>query len=208
MRYVIEQLAVGFGAATGVLAGRGKRIDLFGVIVLGLVTALGGGTLRDLVLDAPVFWVQDANFIVTGVLAAGVMFVAVRYTHPPESLLQVADAVFLAFVVMLGTAKTANLGHAWPVCIVLGVATGVAGGMLRDVLCGQIPLVFRTHIYLYATAAMVGSVVYLAGSLWLGKHPANLLVGAGTILILRLAALRWQIRLPEFDSEGTGQPPS
>ncbi len=200
MRYVVEHLAVAFGAATGVLAGRGKQIDLFGVIVLGLVTAMGGGTLRDLVLDVPVFWVADANFIITGVAAALVMFFAVRYRHPPQSLLQIADAFFLAFVVMIGTSKTWNLDHAWPVCIVLGIATGVAGGIVRDILCGQIPLVFRTHIYLYATAAMVGAVVYLVCAWWRPGHPANLLAGAGVTLILRLAALRWQIRLPEFQA--------
>ncbi len=209
MRYLLEHLAVAFGAATGVLAGRGKQIDLFGVIVLGLVTATGGGTLRDLLLDVPVFWVADANFVITGVLASLVMFCVARFTHPSPRILQVADAFFLAFVVMLGTSKTWNLGHAWPICIVLGVATGVVGGIIRDLLCGQIPLVFRTHVNLYATAAMAGAAVYL-GCAWLRpQHPANLLIGAAVTLGLRLAALRWRIRLPEFrtldrDESATG----
>jgi uncharacterized membrane protein YeiH len=199
-RYLLEHLAVISSAATGALAARGKRVDLFAVIVLGMVTAVGGGTLRDLVLNIPVFWVQDANFILSGTVAAFVSFFLVRYTHPPQPMLQIADAFGLAFVTMLGTSKTWQLDHAAPVCVVLGVTTGVAGGMLRDILCGEIPLVFRTQIYLYATAAMAGSVVYLVAAWWAPRHPANLVLGAVVILILRLAALRWQIRLPEFDA--------
>jgi uncharacterized membrane protein YeiH len=203
LRLVLEHLAVAFGAATGVLAGRGKQIDLFGVIVLGLVTAMGGGTLRDLILDVPVYWVESSSFVVIGVLAAGAMFFAVRFVTPPSSLLQVADAFFLAFVVMLGTSKTANLGHAWPICLVLGLATGVAGGILRDVLCGQIPLVFRTHINLYATAGLAGAACYLLLHALRPGQPLNLLVGAGVTVGLRLIALRWQLRLPELRTADT-----
>lgn len=199
-RYLIEHGSVMFGAATGALAARGKRIDLFGVIVLGLVTAVGGGTLRDLLLDVPVFWIEDAWFVVTGALAALAAFFAVRYVAPPTLTLQLVDAAGLAFVTMLGTAKTGQLGHAWPVCVVLGVTTGVAGGMLRDVLCGEVPLVFRAHINLYATAALAGSVVYLIATSGGITPPWNLLGGAGVIFGLRLAALKWQLRLPEFES--------
>jgi uncharacterized membrane protein YeiH len=199
LRYLLEHLAVMFSAATGALAARGKRVDLFAVIVLGMVTAVGGGTLRDLVLDVPVFWIVDANFILTGTAAAFLSFFAVRYSHPPQPMLQIADAFGLAFVTMLGTSKTFQLGHATPVCVVLGVTTGVAGGMIRDLLCGEIPLVFRAQINLYATAAIVGAAVYLiCASLW-PRHPIHLVIGATVILVLRLAALRWQIRLPEFE---------
>jgi uncharacterized membrane protein YeiH len=199
LRYLLEHLAVIFSAATGPLAARGKRVDLFAVIVLGMVTAVGGGTLRDLVLDETVFWIADANFIISGAAAAFVSFFVIRYRPPPQPMLQIADAFGLAFVTMLGTSKTWHLGHAASVCVVLGVTTGVAGGMIRDVLCGEIPLVFRAQISLYATAAMVGAVVYLVCAAIWPRHPANLMIGAAVILGLRLAALRWQIRLPEFE---------
>lgn len=198
--YLFEHFAVMFGAATGALAARGKRIDLFGVIVLGLVTAVGGGTLRDVLLQVPVFWIADASFVVTGAAAALATFFAVRYVAPPTQTLQLVDAVSLAFVTMLGTAKTLQLQHAWTICIVLGVTTGVAGGMLRDVLCGEIPLVFRAHINLYATAGLAGAVSYLVVTGWGGQPPYNLIAGALVIFGLRLAALKWQIRLPEFES--------
>ncbi len=199
-RYLFEHLSVMFGAATGALAARGKRIDLFGVIVLGLVTAVGGGTLRDLLLAVPVFWIADASFVVTGATAALATFFAVRYVAPPTQTLQLVDAVGLAFVTMLGTAKTWQLDHAWPVCLVLGVMTGVAGGMIRDVLCGEVPLVFRAHINLYATAALVGAVVYLIVTACGVTPPGNLIGGAAVIFGLRLAALKWQLRLPEFET--------
>ncbi len=200
-RYLFEHFAVMFGAATGALAARGKRIDLFGVIVLGLVTAVGGGTLRDVLLGAPVFWIVDASFVITGTAAALLTFFAVRYVAPPTQTLQLLDAVSLAFVTMLGTAKTMQLGHAAAVCVVLGVTTGVAGGMIRDVLCGEVPLVFRAHINLYATAGLAGAVVYLAVSAGGGASPVNLIAGAAVIFGLRLAALKWQIRLPEFEAQ-------
>lgn len=197
-RYTLEMLAVMFGAATGALAARGKRIDLFGVVVLGLVAAMGGGTLRDLLLDVPVFWVADANFITAGVFGAILTFIVARYATPPAASLQIVDAVSLAFVTMLGTSKTLQLGHASGVCVVLGVTTGVAGGIFRDLLCGEIPLVFRAHINLYATAALAGSLMFVTTSKSGVPAPWNLLIGAGVVLGLRLAALRWQIRLPEF----------
>jgi uncharacterized membrane protein YeiH len=123
-----------------------------------------------------------------------------RYVTPPTQTLQLVDAAGLAFVTMLGTAKTAQLGHAWAVCLVLGVTTGVAGGMIRDVLCGEVPLVFRAHINLYATAALIGAVAFLLMTSSGVTPPWNLVGGAIVIFGLRLAALKWQIRLPEFES--------
>ena len=204
MRYVLEHLAVVFGAATGALAARGKGIDLFGVVVLGLVAAVGGGTLRDVVLDAPVFWVQDSTFILSGTVAAGAMFYLARFVDPSSKPLLIVDAFSLAFVATLGTHKTYGLHHAGTVCVVFGVVTGVAGGMMRDVLLGEVPLVFRPNIYLYATAALIGAAAYLgAASLWPGS-PFNLVTGASVILLLRLAAIRWRWKLPVFHTQNDG----
>ena len=196
--YILEHLAVIFSAATGGWAARGKSVDLFGVIVLGLVTALGGGTIRDLLLDVPVFWVVDSNFVLTSSAAAFISFFFARYLHPAPRLIQIPDAFGLAFVTMLGTAKTMSLGHSGPVCVVLGVTTGVVGGMLRDVISGEIPLVFRPHIDLYATAALIGAMIYVAAETAWPRSPGNMLIGAAVILVLRLAALKWRIRLPVF----------
>ncbi|MDB5384374.1 MAG: hypothetical protein JWM11_20 [Planctomycetaceae bacterium] len=196
--YIFEHLAVIFFAATGVWAARGKSVDLFGVIVLGLVTSMGGGTIRDLLLDVPVFWIVDSTFLISSIIAAALSFFMARYFHPPRRLVQIPDAFGLAFVTMLGASKTHLLGHAGPVCVVLGVTSGVAGGILRDVLSGEIPLVFRPHIFLYATAAAIGAVIYVLVVTFFPQLPGSMLIGAAVILTLRLAAVRWQIRLPIF----------
>lgn len=204
MFYLLEHLAVVFGAATGALAARGKGIDWFGVIVLGLVTSVGGGTLRDVILDVPVFWVQDDSFLISGVVAAMLTIWAARFVDLSSMPFLITDAFFLAFVTMVGTYKTYGLHHASTVCALFGVVTGVAGGMIRDVLLGEIPLVFRPHINLYATAALIGSIAYLgAATLWPGQS-TNLLIGAAVTLILRVAAIRWRLRLPVFTTPHDG----
>lgn len=204
MRYVLEHLAVIFGAATGALAARGKGIDLFGVVVLGLVTAVGGGSLRDVLLDQPVFWVKDSTFIISGAIAATAMFALARFVDPSSKPLLVVDAFSLAFVATLGTHKTYTLGHSGTICVLFGVVTGVAGGMIRDVLLGEVPLVFRPNIYLYATAAMIGAITYLGAAFLSPGSPFNLITCASVILILRLAAIRWRWKLPVFQMENDG----
>jgi uncharacterized membrane protein YeiH len=204
VRYFLEHLSVIFGAATGALAARGKGIDLFGVVVLGLVTAVGGGTLRDVVLGVPVFWVQDSWFILSGAIAAALTIYFAQLINPSSKPLLVIDACMLAFVAMLGTHKTYGLHHSGTVCVVFGVVTGVAGGMIRDVMLGEVPLVFRPHIYLYATAALLGGVAYLGAAALAPEQPSNLLIGAGVTLVLRLAAIQWQIKLPVFPPQNDG----
>ena len=204
VRYIVEHLAVVFGAATGALAARGKGIDWFGVIVLGLVTSVGGGTLRDIILDVPVFWVGDHSFLISGVVTATLTIYLARYLNPSSTPFLVTDAFFLAFVAMVGTQKTYSLHHPWTVCALFGVVTGVAGGMIRDVLLGEIPLIFRPHINLYATAALIGSVTFLGGAaLWPGQW-SNLVLGATVTLLLRLAAIRWRLQLPVFHEDSDG----
>lgn len=198
MLYVVGLLAVGFSAITGALAAEGRRMDLFGVLVLALVTSLGGGTLRDVVLGVPVFWSTDDTFLWTAVAAGTVTFAAVRYWHPPHQLLLIADAIGLAFVAVLGTEKALAHQATPTTAIVLGVVTGVAGGILRDLLCGEVPLVFRRETYLYATAAFGGDLAFVLLHQAALSRTTCLLVSAGVILLLRLAGLRWRLALPVF----------
>lgn len=198
MLYVVGLLAVGFSAITGALAAEGRRMDLFGVLVLALVTSLGGGTLRDLVLDVPVFWSEDDWFLWTGLAAGAVTFGTVRYWHPPHQLLLIADAIGLAFVAVLGTEKALAHQATETTAIVLGVVTGVAGGILRDILCGEVPLVFRRETYFYATAAFGGDLVFVLLHRAAFDRQTCLLIAAGIILGVRLAALKWKLALPVF----------
>ena len=199
MLYWLEQFGVAVGALSGVLAARGKHVDLFGVVVLALVAAFGGGTIRDLALgDTPVFWVRDGNYILIAVGTALVAFFIAR-VHTFSSLaLIVADAVVLAFFTMIGVKKALLFSAPTPVAVTLGVVTGVAGGILRDTLTGEIPLVFRSEIYFYATASLCGAVSFLLLLRWLPDPQIALLAGAAVTLLLRLAAVRWKLKLPVF----------
>jgi len=200
MQYVLEHFACAVCAVTGVLAGKGKRLDLFGVIVLALATALGGGTIRDLTLGVtPVFWISDPHYVQTAVVAAVVTFVVARFWVLPPAVLLVADAFGLALFTIIGVEKALAHGNSPTIAILMGIVTGVGGGLIRDVLSGEIPLVFRKEIYLYATAAFCGAALLVLLNAFLPGWSGNRMVAAATTLLLRLAAIRWKLRLPVFN---------
>ncbi len=197
---LIEHFGIAVGALSGVLAARGRGHDLFGVVVLALVTAFGGGSLRDVIAgDTPVNWLRSPPYLYTACATAVTAFFVCRTWNPPPHLFQVADAFALAFFTIAGTQKGLALGFANAPALALGVISGVAGGIIRDVLTGRVPLVFQPAIYLYATAACIGAFSYclllpLAGgtkALWLGVL---------LTLVLRLGAIRYRIALPIFSA--------
>lgn len=174
-------------------------MDLFGVVVLALVTAVGGGTIRDLCLGVrPLFWIAEPLHVWTALIAALVTFVLVRFTHPPHKLLAIADAFGLALFGIAGTEKALALGTPGIVAILLGIVTGVAGGILRDVLRQEIPWVFKADVNLYATAVFVGALVFVLLRQNLPASESHRYIGMAVILGLRLAAMRWKLRLPTY----------
>ncbi len=200
MQYPLELLGVAVAAISGVLAARGKNVDLFGVIVLAIVTAFGGGTIRDLALgDTPVFWVRDPNYLLTAFTFAGATFFIARFHTFHGTALLIADAISLAAFAMIGVEKALAHDAATPVAVAMGVITGVAGGILRDTLTGEIPLVFRRAIYLYATAAFCGALLFAILEKRAPGLRANFFLGAGLTLVLRFAAIRWKLGLPIFE---------
>ncbi|MFM7182142.1 MAG: trimeric intracellular cation channel family protein [Verrucomicrobiales bacterium] len=194
----IEYLACVVCAISGVLAAEGKQIDLFGALVLALVTAVGGGTIRDICLDSQVFWLKDPGTLLSATLAAVFTFLAVRFMTMPNRALLVADAFGLALFGIVGTEKALLLGASPVSAVLLGIVTGVAGGVLRDVLRGEIPWVFRAEIHLYATAVFCGAVVFVLLQKGFPHRESNRYVGMLVILILRLLAMRFGLRLPVF----------
>ena len=195
---ILDHFGIAVGALSGVLAARGRRLDLFGVLVLALVTSLGGGSLRDVIAgDTPVNWLRSPPYLYTACATAITAFFVCRTWEPPVSLLQIADAFSLAFFTIAGTQKGLVLGFAVMPAITLGVITGVAGGIIRDVLTGRVPTVFRPETYLYATAAFVGALGYCL-LLPLVGNPVVMWLGVVLTLVLRLSALRYRIALPIF----------
>jgi len=161
------------------------------------ITAIGGGTLRDLLLDRhPIFWVTDAWYLVVIIVSALLTVAYVRIWPPPSATLLVADVLGLALFALSG-AQLAEAAQCAPLIVVLmGTMTGVTGGVLRDVITAQVPLILRREIY--ATAAIMGVAVYLA--LQALGTPRPLAFGAGMIVVvaLRLLAIRWGLQLPVF----------
>jgi len=206
MVYILQHFGVGIAAITGVMAARGKRVDLFGVVVLALVTAIGGGTIRDCTLGRlPVFWVKDPNYVFTAVATAVLTFYLARTRQFPHTALLIADAFALAFFTIVGLKTALSCSVSPGIAVAMGVVTGVAGGILRDLLLGEIPLVFRPEIYLYATAAFAGAVLFVASAPYLSDDPLDTALSIGTILALRLAGIRWRISLPVFEDKAPAQ---
>jgi uncharacterized membrane protein YeiH len=200
LSFFLEHFALVVAAMAGVLAARGRQIDLFGVLVLGAVTGLGGGSLRDMLLGEAPAWVKHSPPLITVLVTSVVTFFTARYFSIPAVLMRIADAHGLALYTILGTKKALSLGAAPLPAVGMGVITGVAGGLLRDIILREVPLVFKREEHLYATAAFAGAGLYivLVRMNWLPEHWVMLCCIA-IILITRLIAIRWRVGLPEFD---------
>jgi uncharacterized membrane protein YeiH len=196
LMYGLSLGAVAMMAAAGVLEAGRKRFDLFGMVVVALAAALGGGSLRDVLLDRPVFWVADQTYLIAALIAAMLTFFLARIFMLPARLFLVPDAAGLALFTISGTKAALVWGAPWLVASFMGVITGVMGGILRDVLCNEEPLVFQGT--LYATAAWAGALVFLWLGVW-GIEPGLAAVAGGILIfLLRVAAIRWEIALPRF----------
>lgn len=201
MLYLLDLFGVAVFAITGSLAAGQKAMDLFGVVVVALVTALGGGTLRDLLLGrAPVFWVNDTLYLIVVVITSLLTFWLTRMRPPTgqtvRRALLVADAFGLAIFTVLGARITLESGANALIACIMGVMTGVAGGVIRDLLANQIPLILRSEIY--AVASLCGALVYVL-LLALQFDAAQATIPAVlTTLILRLVAIRRRWSLPRF----------
>lgn len=195
--YGIALTGVAVQASSGVLEAGRRPFDLFGMVVVALAAALGGGTLRDVMLDRKVFWITDQTYLMTAVLAGLATFALVRFRALPPKLFLIPDAIGLALFTVSGTQAALAMGAPWLVASLMGVITGVFGGILRDVLCNQIPLVFIGE--LYATASWAGALLLVGLTLWGGVSPGwAALAGGSTVLVIRLCALAFNWRLPVF----------
>jgi uncharacterized membrane protein YeiH len=152
------------------------------------------------------FWIRDPNYLFNASVVALVVFIIARFKEFPRQVLLVADAFALALFTVIGVKKALAFQVAPSIAVAMGVITGVAGGMMRDVLAGEIPLVFRREIYLYATAALCGAVVFVLLRRWSLGEQTNMVVATGTILALRLAAIRWKLGLPVFQHRSEAEP--
>ncbi|AVQ88098.1 MULTISPECIES: TRIC cation channel family protein [Plesiomonas] len=198
MLYFFDMLGTAVFAISGVLLAGRLRMDPFGVVVLAAVTAIGGGTIRDMALDAgPVFWIRDPFYLTVIFITCALSMLLIRPARRiPWWVLPVLDAVGLAVFLGIGVNKALLCGASPMVAVVMGVITGVGGGIIRDVLAREVPMILRTEIY--ATACIIGGILH-TGALSLGVGAQHaMLLGLFSTLGIRLAAIRWNLKLPTF----------
>jgi uncharacterized membrane protein YeiH len=199
--YVLDLCGIAVFAISGALAAGRKSLDLIGVIVLALATAVGGGTIRDVLLDRhPIFWLADPTYLL--VIVASALFTVgwTRRRPAPETTLLVADALGLALFSVAGAQIAERAGIPALSGILLGTVTGAAGGAVRDVLSMEIPLVLRGG-YLYATAAIAGTATYFALEALGVSRPVATVAGMVVVAGLRFASIRWRLELPVYSLE-------
>ncbi|MCL1079648.1 trimeric intracellular cation channel family protein [Parashewanella spongiae] len=186
-------------ALTGALAAGHHRMDPFGVFVLAGVTAVGGGSIRDALMGTtPVFWLQDQTYILVVLTTVMLTLSFTRTNHSaPWYLLPIADALGLALFTVIGAEKAMGLGLSEVSIVIMGVITGVGGGVLRDILCRQVPMIMRTEIY--ATSSIVGAIIYCLCLNMEFDSMAAVVVAMTSAFVIRLAAIKWQLSLPAFD---------
>ncbi|MEN9866310.1 MAG: hypothetical protein RL748_1900 [Pseudomonadota bacterium] len=207
--HVVEVVGVIVFAVSGLVEARQKQMDLVGVFTVAFITAFGGGTLRDILLDRrPLFWVEHQAYpiLIFALALLAWPFGRLLQAAVAERAVMLADALGLGLFSVTGASLAQDLHMPMFVCVMMGVITGIFGGVLRDVLCNQIPLVFRRG-QLYATCSFAGCWVYLLAE-WasLGQSVA-LLGGIATTFVLRVLAVRYNLLLPGGEGED-GAPPA
>jgi uncharacterized membrane protein YeiH len=195
----LDYLSVFIFALTGALVASRSQLDIVGFVFVACLTAVGGGTVRDVILDRGVFWVDQPLFIL---VATGAAFLVFLTAHLLESRLRAVfwlDAMALAVAVPAGVAAAIGVGVDWPIVLIMGVATGCFGGLMRDVVCNEVPLVLKQG-ELYVTCAFVGAAAAL-GLLYFGQSLGVALLGCAiATLVLRAGSLAFGWSLPVYKS--------
>ena len=192
----ITLLAVVVSSASGVLKAGFKQFDLFGVIVIAIATGLGGGSLRDMLLDREVFWIRDQIYFIASIASAVVIFIVARIITISPKYFLVADAAGLATFGIAGTLVSLMVGAPPLIASFMGVMTGTMGGIFRDVLCNEPPVVFLSP--LYATVSWIGSLLFIGLLSFLQDTTLSAIIAGVGIFISRLLAIHYDISLPRF----------
>lgn len=183
-------------AVSGIRRASGKQIDLFGAYILGLVTATGGGTVRDLLLGVTPFWMTDFKYFTT----TGIAFVAVllfkNRLFKWGSTLFIFDTIGLGIFTVIGITKSIDAGLPYWVCILMGMITGSLGGVLRDILLNEVPMLFRKDIY--ALACVAGGAVYFICVYFDVHIVLTETLAVAAVIILRILAVRYSLQLPHL----------
>ena len=197
--FILEMLGTLAFALSGIRLASAKRFDWFGAYVVGFTTAIGGGTLRDVMLSMTPFWMLDSIYLVVTAVALGIVIVLGRYLIRLNNTFFIFDAIGLGLFTVVGIEKTLAAGFPLWVAIIMGTLTGAAGGVLRDILINEEPLIFRKEIY--ALACVFGGVVFWACE-QVGISGAVLqITTAAAVIALRIVAVHYGLKLPTLKGE-------
>lgn len=206
--FIIEVVGTVAFAISGIRLAAAKNFDWFGAYTVGLVTAIGGGTVRDVLLDIPVFWMQTWWYLAVTALSLATVIMFRSFLVRRDRILFVFDSVGLALFCVIGIQKTLATGYPMWVAAVMGVVTGAFGGVIRDILINEEPIIFRKDIY--ATACLAGAIVYWLIMVCGGGPYLQQLACAAVVIGLRVLTLRYSLSLPVLVQNPrqprTGQP--
>jgi uncharacterized membrane protein YeiH len=194
--YILDLVGTSIFAVTGALAAIQKKMDIFGVSVLALITALGGGTMRDLLMGKmPPFYFVQYSYLVVVLVTALLVFMGHSLFQRQKKSLVIFDALGLGVFTIIGAQKAMQFCYSFPAIIILAMITGIGGGMIRDILRGEIPFVLQKEIY--ASASILGAIVFylitrfIPIPIWIA-----MMVGIICTVTLRLFSTRFKINLP------------
>lgn len=195
--YIFNLVGVVVFAISGAMTASDYKMDAFGSLVIAFITALGGGTLRDLLLDShPIGWIHDPNYVYAVLLAVLLGYLFKKSIQKLRKTMFLFDTIGIGLFAILGIEKSINLGLHPTIAIMMGVVSAVFGGVLRDVITGRIPLIFRKEIY--ATACLIGCTLYY-GLAQTGLNPTyTLVIPIVVIMVIRILAVKFEWALPRI----------
>lgn len=186
-------------AISGIRLASAKEFDWFGAYVVGMATAIGGGTIRDVLLDVTPAWMLSPMYIICTAIALIFVIVLRKYLIQMENTFFLFDTIGLALFTVVGYSKSIELGYPFWIAIIMGSFTGAAGGVIRDIFINEIPLIFRKDIY--AMACIVGGLIYwICDLLHLDPYLCQIIAGC-SVFIIRILAVKYKIRLPVLKGE-------
>ena len=193
---IIDYIGTFAFAISGIRLAAAKNFDIFGAYVVGFVTAIGGGTLRDLFLGMTPFWMEQPSYVVITAVALVFVIVFRKQVVKLNNTFFIFDAIGIGLFTVVGVERSLEAGFAMWVNIIMGSITGAAGGMFRDIFINEVPLIFRKDIY--AVACVLGGVTYYI-CLWLGcSHILTQIISAISVILIRILSVRFSISLPSL----------
>lgn len=197
--YIIEIIGTFAFAISGIRLASAKKFDWFGAYVVGLTTAIGGGTIRDLLLDLTPFWMTTPMYLIVTGIALFAVIIFGKYLIHMHNTLFLFDTIGLGLFVVVGVQKSLMAGFPYWVAIIMGTITGAAGGVIRDIFINEEPLIFRKDIY--ALACVFGAIAYWLSDHLLGNYVVSQLLCATVVILSRIIAVKYHLSLPVLKGE-------